>query len=84
MLLIVQKPEGSVQKVFFEIPDPTKLTEKLKLCKLWIDHLRNDKLKLETFVYNRNKLVCEDHLEHTTLKEMRFPNHWVSKQENQH
>ena len=54
---------GKCAKSFFEIPDPTKSKEKRKLCKLWIDHLRNDKLKLETFVYNRNKLVCEDHFE---------------------
>ena len=54
---------GKCAKSFFEIPDPTKSKEKRKLCKLWIDHLRNDKLKLETFVYNRNKVVCEDHFE---------------------
>lgn len=54
---------GRCGKSFFEIPDPTKSSEKRKLCKLWIHHLRNDKLRFETFVWNKNKIVCEDHFE---------------------
>jgi hypothetical protein len=54
---------GKCNKSFFEIPDPTKSSEKKRLCKLWIHHLRNDKLRFETFVWNNGKIVCEDHFE---------------------
>ena len=52
---------GKCAKSFFEIPDPRKSTEKRKLCKLWIDHLRNDKLNIETFEWSKSRVVCQDH-----------------------
>ena len=54
---------GKCQKSFFEIPDPLKSTEKRRLCKKWIDHLRNDKLNIETFVWSKSRVVCDDHFE---------------------
>ncbi|CAC5381088.1 unnamed protein product [Mytilus coruscus] len=47
---------GKCGKSFFEISDPLKSSEKRKLCKLWIDHLCNDKLKIETFVWGKAEL----------------------------
>lgn len=47
----------------FIIPGPNKVLLKRKLCKLWIHHLRNDKLRFETVVWNKNNIVCEDHFE---------------------
>lgn len=54
---------GKCDKSFFEIPDPSKSAEKRRLCKLWIDHLRNDKLHIETFVWSKSRIVCQDHFE---------------------
>ena len=51
----------SVKRVFFFIPDPTKSTVKRRLCKQWINNLKNGKLRFETFIFNNSKVVCEDH-----------------------
>ncbi|CAG2223256.1 unnamed protein product [Mytilus edulis] len=55
--------KGRCDKSFFEIPDPKKSAEKRKQCKLWIDHLRNDKLNMETFQWSKSRVVCQDHFE---------------------
>ena len=55
--------KGKCSKSFFEIPDPSKSAQKGKLCKLWIHHLRNDKLNIESFVWSKSRVVCEDHFE---------------------
>ncbi|XP_071139791.1 uncharacterized protein [Mytilus edulis] len=55
--------KGRCDKSFFEIPDPKKSAEKRKQCKLWIDHLRNDKLNMDTFQWSKSRVVCQDHFE---------------------
>lgn len=71
--------EESVLKVFFEIPDPRKSTEKRKLCKLWINHLRNDKLNIETFQWSKSRVVCQDHFTENCF-ETRSQSPWDLKQ----
>ena len=53
--------KGKCGKSFFVIPNPTTSTEKRRVCKQWINNLKNVKLKFETFIFNSNKVVCEDH-----------------------
>jgi hypothetical protein len=52
---------GKAKKSFFQIPDPLKSAEHKRLCKKWIDNLKNGKLRLETFKANKSTVVCEDH-----------------------
>ena len=53
--------QGKGGKSFFQIPHPQKSKAHRALCKKWIEILRNDKLSIETFVNNKNRVVCEDH-----------------------
>ena len=52
---------GRCKKSFFQIPNPDKNAESRRMCKIWINNLKNGKLSLETFKASRNKVVCEDH-----------------------
>ena len=52
---------GKAKKSFFQIPDPQKSAEHKRLCKKWIDSLKNGKLRLETFKANKSTVVCEEH-----------------------
>ena len=47
--------------MFFQIPDPRKSKFHHKLCKKWLDLLRNDKLCISNFVGNKSCVVCQDH-----------------------
>ena len=53
--------KGKCKKRFFLNPDPTKSTVKRRLCKQWINNLKNGKLRFETFIFNSSKVVCKDH-----------------------
>ncbi|XP_048736547.2 uncharacterized protein LOC125651811 [Ostrea edulis] len=50
----------------FSIPNPPKNYE---LCARWIHNLGNAKLNPKTFVFSRDKIVCERHFEKDCFKE---------------
>lgn len=50
----------------FSIPNPQKNYE---LCARWIHNLGNAKLNPKTFVFSRDKIVCERHFEKDCFKE---------------
>lgn len=52
---------GNCKKSFFQFPDPEKGTDERRLCKKWIENLKNGKLQIETFRAHRGLVVCEDH-----------------------
>ncbi|XP_062574997.1 uncharacterized protein LOC134236860 [Saccostrea cucullata] len=50
----------------FSIPDPKKNYE---LCAKWIQNLGNAKLNPKTFVFSKDKIVCERHFKEDCIKE---------------
>ena len=54
--------QGNGKKSFFRFPKPEKGIKERKLCKKWIDNLKNGKLRIETFRDYKHMVVCEDHL----------------------
>lgn len=59
--IFCQNKTGNCKKSFFQIPDPTKSAEHTKLCRKWLENLKNGKLNIETFKAHRKFVVCEDH-----------------------
>ena len=54
------------KKGFFAIPDPLKDRER---CVKWLNNIGTDKFNIQTYVYHKSRVVCEEHFTPDCFKE---------------